>query len=282
MKNTFLLSAATLFFSAAQAQVTDTTVRNTQTDSTGMATPTMGSTNTTGTTQGMGATGTDNARKVNPYGSYSTRDSIAAKYKLLPMPGGLTIEKTFPILGVYQLNQGADVTGTTAATTGNTGTTHSDSTLTTTDASAAFGTPQVTIMPDSASKGIVWVEGLEQGKFKAYLKKSPATYRIVAQKTAAGTAIPEGTLHLDTATNTLHIAMGAAYQDTDPTAVFFQSAAAATHATDRTASTATKTKSKTAKTQAKPKVQIITATKVVAPTQQGAAMQQSGQQLQQQ
>lgn len=295
MKSTLFLSAATLLFSAAQAQVTDTTGRSTQTDTTGRntqtgtmgnTTQTMGTTSTSGNTQQMGTTATDNARKTNQYGSYSTRDSIAAKYKLLPMPGGLTIEKTFPVLGVYQLNPSADASGTTAATTGNTtvaGT--NDSTLNTTDASAAYGTPQVTITLDSASKGIVWVEGLEQGRFKAYLKKSPATYRIVAQKTAEGTAIPEGTLHLDTATNTLHIAMGAAYQDTDPTAVFYSGATVATDAADVTATGTTKAKSKTAKTKAKPKVKIITATKVVATEQQATgvqATQQSGQQLQEQ
>jgi len=39
----------------------------------------------------------------------STVDSIEAKYHLLPMPQALTIEKTFPVIGTYQLN-GEDAT----------------------------------------------------------------------------------------------------------------------------------------------------------------------------
>src|SRR5215212_190792 len=79
----------------------------------------------------------------------STVDSIAAKYKLQPMPEAMSVEKKFPALGTYQ--------------------------LTTTDGASQT----VTIALDQDSKGIVWVEGLPEGKFKAYLKKSPATYRIV-------------------------------------------------------------------------------------------------------
>lgn len=118
----------------------------------------------------------------------STVDSIAANYKLQPMPAPLTLEKTFPVIGTYQLN------GETPGT--------------------------VTVMLDSSNKGMVWVEGLPQGRIKAYLKKSPATYRILAQKSAAGTSVPEGTLYFDAASNTLNIALGKAYDEVDPTAVF--------------------------------------------------------------
>jgi len=212
MKSTLFTAAAILFLSAANAQVTDSTMTNTSADTT---------------------------KKANVYGSYSTRDSIAAKYKLLPMPGALTIEKTFPVLGQYQLTN-------TAATAD----------------SAATATP-LTITLDSASKGIVWVEGLPQGKVKAYLKKSPATYRIVAQKTENGTAIPEGTLHLDPATNVVHIALGAPYNEVDPAAVFAVSADAT--ATEETATDVKSKKAKSAK--AKQKVSFYTATKIDA-TQQ--------------
>ena len=72
----------------------------------------------------------------------STVDSIRSKYQLQPMPGALTVEKAFPVIGTYQMN-------------------------------AADGSMQnVIITLDSVNKGIVWVEGLPQGKFKAYLKKS--------------------------------------------------------------------------------------------------------------
>lgn len=262
-------------------------------------TQTMGTTGTTGNLPGSTGTtqmGVDNARRLNQYGSYSTRDSIAAKYKLQPMPGALTIEKTFPILGTYQLNTTPGTTGTTGstnagtttgttatsgttATTGTTGntttgtTTNSGNTLNATDASAAYGAQQVTITLDSASKGIVWVEGLQQGRLKAYLKKSPATYRVVAQKSATGTAIPEGTMHLDSATSTLHIALGVPYNDVDPTAIFAVSDSTAS--VDNTAEVKVKTKdSKTNKTtKSKSKVVFITATKVDAAMQQDATQQ---------
>ncbi|SHF58116.1 hypothetical protein SAMN05444008_109212 [Cnuella takakiae] len=296
MKSTLFLSAATLFFSAAQAQVADTTNRNTgTTNQTTGTTQTVGTTGTTDSVGGNMGTGTaqvgvDNARRLNQYGSYSTRDSIAAKYKLQPMPGALTIEKTFPILGTYQLNTtpgAAGITGSTDATTatGTTGTTNttgntttgtvnnSGNTMNATDASAAYGAQQITITLDSASKGIVWVEGLQQGRMKAYLKKSPATYRVVAQKSATGTAIPEGTMHLDSTTNTLHIALGVPYNDVDPTAIFAVSDSTAS--VDNTAEVKVKTKdSKTNKTtKSKSKVVFITATKVDAAMQQDATQQ---------
>src|SRR6187402_1561223 len=51
----------------------------------------------------------------------STVDSIAAKYKLVPMPEALTIEKTFSVLGTYQL--GADAMASTSVSTNNTAST---------------------------------------------------------------------------------------------------------------------------------------------------------------
>jgi hypothetical protein len=259
MKSTLFLTAATLFVTAANAQVTDSTTQKTGTDS---ATQTTGTGNTTSgsTTTGTMST-TDTTRKLNTYGSYSTRDSIAAKYKLQPMPGALTPDKTFPILGTYQLN--ADPAATT--TTATSGTTSTDAATQSTD--AAMAAPAVTITLDPASKGIVWVEGLQQGRLKAYLKKSPATYRILAQKTEAGKSIPEGTMHLDPATNTLHIALGAPYNEADPAAIFATSDATMTDE----ATVTTKPKAKNAK--AKNKVTIITATKLDATQQmqQGAS-----------
>ncbi len=120
----------------------------------------------------------------------STVDSIRAKYQLLPMPEALTIEKSFPVLGTYQLT-------------------------------AADGTSQsVYVTLDSANKGIVWIEGLPEGKFKAFLKKSPGTYRVIEQKSESGKQIPEGTLHFDPSTSTLSVALGKKYDDADPVAVF--------------------------------------------------------------
>jgi hypothetical protein len=159
----------------------------------------------------------------------STRDSIAAKYKLLPMPEALTIQRSFPVIGTYQL------AGSESAT--------------------------VSVALDTANKGIIWITGLPQGNFKAYLKKAPGTYRILSQKTSAGKQIPEGTLVYDKETSTLNVALGAAYNDAEPTAVFAaQAAIAATPAEAET-----KVKVKTAKTKTKAKVSFYTATKVAEP-----------------
>ncbi|MGZ5285750.1 MAG: hypothetical protein ACXWV0_02105 [Flavisolibacter sp.] len=120
----------------------------------------------------------------------STVDSIRAKYQLLPMPEALTIEKSFPVLGTYQLT-------------------------------AADGSSQnVYVTLDSANKGMVWIEGLPEGKFKAFLKKSPGTYRVIEQKTESGKQIPEGTVYFDSSTSTLSVALGKKYDDADPIAVF--------------------------------------------------------------
>jgi hypothetical protein len=120
----------------------------------------------------------------------STVDSIAAKYKLLPMPAAATLERAFPVLGTYQLDNATEGTGT------------------------------ITVSLDSVNKGLVWVEGLPQGRIKAQLRKSPATYRILSQKSGGGKQVSEGTLHFDTTSRNLHIALGKAYDETDPTAIF--------------------------------------------------------------
>src|SRR5947209_1111413 len=78
----------------------------------------------------------------------STADSIEAKYKLQPMPDTLTIEKTFPVLGTYQLNTN-QLNSTSTTDNGNTQST-------------------ISITLDSSNKGIVWIDGLPQGRIKAY------------------------------------------------------------------------------------------------------------------
>ncbi len=138
----------------------------------------------------------------------STADSIAAKYKLLPMPQALTLEKTFPVLGTYQLSSDA------------------------TDAQAAT----VTVTLDPTNKGIIWIEGLTEGKFRAFLKKTPSVYRVIAQKSESGKSIPEGTLVYDAGSGQLQLALGKAFNDEDPTAVFLAA---------NTESTAVKGKAKT-------------------------------------
>lgn len=186
----------------------------------------------------------------------STVDSIAAKYKLLPMPGDLTIEKTFPVIGSYQLQTGTAATATVATTT--TAATTTDASATTTATSQAAN---VTITLDSVNKGMVWISGLPQGTMKAYLKKSPATYRILAQKTDTGKQIPEGTLVFDPETRALNIAIGAPYNEADPAAIF---ATAATANAAVAPETTVKVKTKTANNKSKNKVTFYTLSKVEA------------------
>ena len=75
----------------------------------------------------------------------------ADTYKMQPMPEALTTEKIFPVIGKYQL----------------------------TDKDGASST--VTVSLDPSNKGLIWIEGLPQGKIKAALRKSPATYKIPVQ-----------------------------------------------------------------------------------------------------
>ena len=161
----------------------------------------------------------------------STVDSIRAKYQMQAMPEALTIEKTFPVLGNYQLT-GAD-----------------------------SETQNILVTLDSVNKGIVWVDGLPEGKFKAYLKQSPATYRVIAQKSASGKKVPEGTMLFDGNTNTLHLALGKKIDETDPAAIFALTESAA-------ASDVAEVKVKTKKGDSKSKSKILfyTATKAEVET----------------
>lgn len=124
--------------------------------------------------------------KKNP-----TVDSIISPYqgKMIPPRAPLTTSDIFPVIGKYE-----STTNTDAA--------------------------NVSIMLDEQNKGLVWVEGLPQGKIKAMLRKSPATYKIPAQKTEEGKDVAEGTLIYDKETNTLSICIGKSFNADDPTAVF--------------------------------------------------------------
>ena len=177
----------------------------------------------------------------------STADSIAAKYKLLPMPEALTLEKAFPAIGTYHLTGTADTTSI------------------------------VTVSLDSSNKGIVWVEGLPQGKFKAYLKQSPASYRIIAQKTESSTQVPEGTLVFDPSTNTLNVALGKAFDDANPSEVFAMNTGT-TESTDvADAGTEVKVKTKTKESKVKNKIVFYSAVKAVQNTSSTGAIQQDQQ-----
>jgi len=122
------------------------------------------------------------------------------KYKMLPMPEPLTTEKIFPVLGQYTVSsKDASVTTTTEATV---------------ETSASVSNVSITL--DETNKGIVWVDGLPQGRIKAYLRKSPSTYMIPAQKTADDKDLAQGVLIFDRDANTLDVCIGCKFNSEDP------------------------------------------------------------------
>lgn len=172
-----------------------------------------------------------------------------SKYRLLPMPEPLTLERTFPVIGKYNV---ADKKSGTESS--------------------------VTITLDESNKGIAWVEGLPQGKIKAMLRKAPGTYKIPAQKTEDDKSIPEGVLIFDKDNNTLDVCIGCTYNMEDPGSVF---AAATDMQTDETATAEVKTKAKTSKSKSTAKTKVTpvktwkySGTKVVETTASVEPMQQ--------
>lgn len=143
-----------------------------------------------------------------------------SKYAMQPMPEALTTEKIFPVLGTYQLT---DKDGTAS---------------------------QVTVTLDETSKGIVWIDGLPQGRIKAYLRKSPAVYKIPEQKVGddkTTKTVAEGVLIYDRDANLLNVCIGCTYNETDPGVAFLPADAATVDQTE----TKTKTKNGTTKTKTK-------------------------------
>jgi hypothetical protein len=106
---------------------------------------------------------------------------------------------------------------------------------------------------DEQNKGFVWIEGLPQGKIKAMLRKSPATYKIPVQKTEDGKDVPEGTLIFDKDSKTLSIVIGKTYNAEDPSAAFTMTTEDQNMATTTdVVKTKTKTGGKIVKTKTKP------------------------------
>lgn len=168
----------------------------------------------------------------------------ADTYKMQPMPEALTNEKIFPVLGKYQL----------------------------TDKDGATST--VTVSLDPENKGLIWVEGLPQGKIKATLRKSPATYKIPVQplegeataepevtdtkvaknakaaKVVKAKELPEGVLIYDKDANVLNVCIGCSYKAEDPATAFATTEPAVDEtekAEKKTAKTAKKSTAKVAK-----------------------------------
>jgi hypothetical protein len=173
-----------------------------------------------------------------------TVDSILSKYTLVPMPNPITTEQIFPVIGQYQSTTSAD--------------------------------QKITVTLDDQNKGFAWVDGLPQGKVKAILKKSPATYKIPAQKTESGADVPEGTLIYDKDTKTISVMLGREFRDEDPGSVFTNATASTgdqsmatndeSKMNDQSKTSATKTKGSKTKTKAKeekkPEPWVFTGTKI--------------------
>ncbi|MBI1343863.1 MAG: hypothetical protein GC171_13100 [Terrimonas sp.] len=135
---------------------------------------------------GMAATA-QQTEPATPTSTNPTVEAINSKYHSVEMPEARPIEKVFPVLGVYQSGSNNTV---------------------------------VKISLDEESKSIIWIEGLPQGVVKAILLKSPASYKIPAQKTATGNEVPEGTLMYNKEDNTLHICIGKKFDFLNPGSVF--------------------------------------------------------------
>lgn len=165
--------------------------------------------------------------KKNP-----TVDSITSKYKdkVVPAREPVTTNMIFPVLGQYESSVNTDASS-------------------------------VSISLDPQNKGMVWVEGLPQGKIKAMLRKSPSTYKIPAQKTEDGKEVAEGTLVYDKETNTLSICIGKPYNAEDPLAAFAPAVEEPVTADIKT----TKAKAKT-KVAEKPKPWMYAGTKLESAT----------------
>ncbi|MGN7785501.1 hypothetical protein ACTJIJ_13315 [Niabella sp. 22666] len=168
--------------------------------------------------------------------------------ELAPMPGELTDEMIFPVLGKY------DYVGK--------------------DGEVA----SVTVTRDAENKGVVWINGMPQGKFKADLKQSPGTYKIPVQKTLqndvdgavavdataadatekpaprySGKSLKEGTLIFDSASHKLYVNVGAKFDEENPAAIFPEMTADDSMATVASAEEVDSTQENTKKAEKKDK-----------------------------
>lgn len=159
------------------------------------------------------------------------------KYKLQAMPEAITLEKKFPVIGKYNL---ADKSGAAS---------------------------EVIITLDETNKGMVWVEGLPQGKFRALLRKAPGTYKIPVQKGADDKDLAEGVLIFDKENNTLNICIGCTYNMEDPASVFATAETITEEPVKTTKKTTAKAKVTPVKTWKYSGSKVVETTASVAPMQ---------------
>ena len=171
-----------------------------------------------------------------------TVTAITSKYTLVETNHqALADEQVFPALGSYQPAENSGVTGT------------------------------IHITQDATNKGIVWIEGLPQGKIKAMLRMSPTTYKIPAQKTEDGKDVAEGVLLYDQDAKKLSVCIGCLFDQNNPQSAFQQnselnnvivnSVVTADDQNKKANKSKTKKDKTTAKKETKPQPWIITATK---------------------
>jgi hypothetical protein len=116
-----------------------------------------------------------------------------AKYAMLPMPEPMTTDKIFPVIGKYN--------------------------VTNKEGEAA----ELTISLDETNKGIAWIDGLPQGRIKANLRQSPATYKIPEQKLGEekdAKTVAEGVLIYDKDANQVNLCLGCKYNAEEPAVAF--------------------------------------------------------------
>ncbi len=73
----------------------------------------------------------------------------------------------------------------------------------------------VSITLDEQNPGKIWIEGIGEGRFYAYLKTQENTYKIPTQK-AGDKTINEGIVMYDESAKQVHIRVGSGYNDADP------------------------------------------------------------------
>lgn len=219
MKRAAIIAGAVMFMFAASvnAQTTDTVPVTPATP----VTPTEPATTTQPTNTQVTAT-TPVVTSTTRVDQWNNHDP--EKYKHQPMPEPLTIEKIFPAIGNYSL----------------------------TDKEGAASTVSVSI--DQENKGVIWVEGLPQGKFKAYLRKSPGVYKIPAQKLEDDKSLAEGVLIYDKDANSLNVCIGCSYNNEDPAVVFLNES---DETQAQVTETETKVKKGTVKSKTKTKVKPV-------------------------
>ncbi|MDI3322616.1 hypothetical protein [Pinibacter soli] len=76
----------------------------------------------------------------------------------------------------------------------------------------------VTITVDEQNPGKIWVSGIGDDKFYAYLKSDANIYKIPAQKVSDKKSISEGIVSYNETSKEVHIRIGSGFNDADPTA----------------------------------------------------------------